>query len=921
MPLRAGSSQNVISGNIAELIKSGHPRAQSIAIAMKKAGKSRKQLAEDDDDVEERIELADGEDVQWITVRGRKIPESEIREFVDKRGDRIKWVTIGRKKIPIKIKRGSISEDIFFPHAMGGLSKGEIIRNRKIAGTGLGLGLAGLIAAKTPGGRKIFSKILASSKNVSANLINTKIASKIKDYFIPASVKYRTALVKYDPKFARIQGVRELLTKGRIFGNKSDVLRAELIDEITKDKSGQVLMGVIKRIVLDRKLTPEGKRKITMQILKDIPKAGAEELYKIGRGIKRGVEEVDLKNRLRIGRMRLPLTALSAPYAIQIAASMPERKKRKKKGRRRKYSEREETMQFTGHMQGDVQWITVRGRRIPIKKKPGMSTMGKVGLGIAGAGLLAGGLLLRKRLPFMSKIGEQLSTRSKLGGSMGRFGGKIGTGLTGIKSGIGVAMKKAGPTIFRQRSLMKQKLGFGLAKAQSRIPGMLQKTKSTATGIQGGLRNLVTQGSSKAGRGLARFRTETMPRLQYKIAQAKTNTGIIKQTKRIRPMAAAGRKPRVLPAYSPPKAPMGVKYTEGDNEMFKFEIGDQEIELSEEEMAEIVGDRLAYEFADATRDKDVKWVTYKGRRFPINTKLERRIAVGSGLGLAALGGGLLAARKLPALRAMMQRGRIIKGMKAGGIKNPELEAMGVQMSKIPIIGKRISGAKGAPRSIYMPGAGGKVTREVAEMEKKGTGKYIVGKVKEPFQRAKIAKKASGMQSKRYSEDEEMILVPASALMLSDLFNEEQSDEILLNALHALAPGVDFADDDAWENVEVQLSEDGDIEAIAFGDDMIDSEGLRSIGFALIGAETYEFADKNDEEPEEEELSPEAEKEMPMMAKIRKRMKKGMGKEKEMGPDEGMMMSGKKKSADDEKSDGEKRMAARLAKNAMMNAGR
>ena len=37
-----GSSKQAISSNISELMHSGRPQAQSIAIAMKKAGKSRK---------------------------------------------------------------------------------------------------------------------------------------------------------------------------------------------------------------------------------------------------------------------------------------------------------------------------------------------------------------------------------------------------------------------------------------------------------------------------------------------------------------------------------------------------------------------------------------------------------------------------------------------------------------------------------------------------------------------------------------------------------------------------------------------------------------------------------------------------------------------------------------------------------------
>ena len=42
MPLKSGSSKSVISSNISEMIKSGHPRNQAIAAAMNKAGKKRK---------------------------------------------------------------------------------------------------------------------------------------------------------------------------------------------------------------------------------------------------------------------------------------------------------------------------------------------------------------------------------------------------------------------------------------------------------------------------------------------------------------------------------------------------------------------------------------------------------------------------------------------------------------------------------------------------------------------------------------------------------------------------------------------------------------------------------------------------------------------------------------------------------------
>lgn len=48
MPLKEGSSQEVISENISEMIKSGHSREQAIAAAMEKAGKSNSEDAEVD---------------------------------------------------------------------------------------------------------------------------------------------------------------------------------------------------------------------------------------------------------------------------------------------------------------------------------------------------------------------------------------------------------------------------------------------------------------------------------------------------------------------------------------------------------------------------------------------------------------------------------------------------------------------------------------------------------------------------------------------------------------------------------------------------------------------------------------------------------------------------------------------------------
>ena len=42
MPLKRGSSKKAVSSNIRELVHSGKPQKQAIAIAMGKAGKSKK---------------------------------------------------------------------------------------------------------------------------------------------------------------------------------------------------------------------------------------------------------------------------------------------------------------------------------------------------------------------------------------------------------------------------------------------------------------------------------------------------------------------------------------------------------------------------------------------------------------------------------------------------------------------------------------------------------------------------------------------------------------------------------------------------------------------------------------------------------------------------------------------------------------
>ena len=70
MPLEKGSSEETVGKNISELRHAGHPEDQSIAIAMKMAGKSKKD--DDCDPIHGYMDAAKrGDSVQLAVHRGR----------------------------------------------------------------------------------------------------------------------------------------------------------------------------------------------------------------------------------------------------------------------------------------------------------------------------------------------------------------------------------------------------------------------------------------------------------------------------------------------------------------------------------------------------------------------------------------------------------------------------------------------------------------------------------------------------------------------------------------------------------------------------------------------------------------------------------------------------------------------------------
>jgi hypothetical protein len=55
MPLFPGSSDSVVSHNIAEMIKAGHPKDQAIAAAMRKAGRSKEESEQGSNNFERAV--------------------------------------------------------------------------------------------------------------------------------------------------------------------------------------------------------------------------------------------------------------------------------------------------------------------------------------------------------------------------------------------------------------------------------------------------------------------------------------------------------------------------------------------------------------------------------------------------------------------------------------------------------------------------------------------------------------------------------------------------------------------------------------------------------------------------------------------------------------------------------------------------
>src|SRR5690349_3171627 len=78
MPLQKGSSQEVISANIAELIRAGHPKDQAAAIAYKMAGDSYCETMDSSREVDHN---------GWIEIKDNPISKAGIFEYLGKNID------------------------------------------------------------------------------------------------------------------------------------------------------------------------------------------------------------------------------------------------------------------------------------------------------------------------------------------------------------------------------------------------------------------------------------------------------------------------------------------------------------------------------------------------------------------------------------------------------------------------------------------------------------------------------------------------------------------------------------------------------------------------------------------------------------------------------------------------------------------
>lgn len=76
MPLKSGSSEAAVSSNISELVHSGKPQPQAVAIAMQKAGKAKDAAIDCDDAAKDEMAPALAAPGGPMGVRGAKTASS-----------------------------------------------------------------------------------------------------------------------------------------------------------------------------------------------------------------------------------------------------------------------------------------------------------------------------------------------------------------------------------------------------------------------------------------------------------------------------------------------------------------------------------------------------------------------------------------------------------------------------------------------------------------------------------------------------------------------------------------------------------------------------------------------------------------------------------------------------------------------------